>query len=70
MQVYLARVPWGNYEITAVADTEKKAIDAVYKDYKKACERNGYKAPKRNADLGFEIGLNCYDLQFNQVEWL
>lgn len=70
MQVYLAQVPWGNYEITAVAETEKKAIDIVYKEYKETCLRNGVPPVKKNADLGFMIGLACHDLQFNQVEWL
>ena len=70
MKIYLAQIPWSNYEITAVAETEKKAIDAVYKEYKKHCLQNGMTPPKRNADLGFEINLACHDLQFNQVEWL
>jgi hypothetical protein len=70
MQVYLAQVPFGNYYITAVAETEKKAIDIVYKEYKKHALQNGMECPKRNASLGFEIDLACHDLQFNQVEWL
>ena len=70
MQVYVAQIPWGNYEITAVAETKKKAIDIVYKEYKKHALQNGMDCPKRNASLGFEIGLACHDLQFNQVEWL
>ena len=70
MQVYVAQIPWGNYEITAVAETEKKAIDIVYKEYKEASIRNGYDYEKRNSDLGYKIGLVVHDLQFNQVEWL
>lgn len=60
--IYMAELDRFGYYLTAVADTQRKAVNAIMRDYTTAyIDRNGTDPKEDESDRSYAEGLTAYE---------